>query len=109
MLPIPLPQIYFKKLTLILNGFVWNNKKPRVAHNELCRGKAQGGLALPDFKKYYNAIVIARAVDWVKGGNNKRWVSLEIGLSSACLNYLLWNPPRCRKLGPNTHYYTTHI
>lgn len=65
MLPIPLPQIYFKKLTQIINGFVWNHKKPRVAHKELCREKAQGGLAMPEFKKYCNAI--ARAVDWVKG------------------------------------------
>lgn len=106
MLPIPLPQIYLKKLTQILNGFVWNNKKPRVAHRVICREKAQGGLAMPDFKKYFNAIVIARAVDWVKGGHNKRWVSLEMGLSGARLKYLLWNPPRFRKLGPDTHIIT---
>lgn len=66
-------------------------------------------MALPDFKKYYNAIVISRAIDWVKGGSNKRWVNLETGLSRARLKYLLWNPPQFRNLGPDTHIIRQHF
>lgn len=43
MLPIPLPQMYLKKLTGLISGFVWNNKKPRIAHTVLSREKTQGG------------------------------------------------------------------
>lgn len=109
MLPIPLGQTYFRILTGLISRFVWNNKKPWIAFTVLSKEKAQGGLAIPDFKKYYYAIVLSWALDWAKEGPNKRRVNLEMGLSNAQLNHLIWNPPHYRNLGPNTHDITLHI
>lgn len=81
-------------------------KKPRVAYKVLSRGKAQGGLAIPDFRNYYKAIIIARALEWEKSRKSKRWVSLEMGLSNTQLNHMIWNPPGQRRLGIETHYIT---
>lgn len=65
-----------------------------------------GGLAIPDFRNYYKAIVISRALEWGKNSKNKRWVNLELGLSNARLNHMIWNPPCQRSLGKETHYIT---
>lgn len=45
---------------------MWQNKKTRIAFAVLGRGKEQGGLAVPDLKKYYIAVALAQVVEWTK-------------------------------------------
>lgn len=68
MLPIPLPQLFFRALKGILSRFVWGGKKPRIASSVLSRRKEKGGLSLPDFYKYYKAVVLSQVIERTKGG-----------------------------------------
>lgn len=77
MLPLTLQQQYFKTLKYIILKFIWQNKKLRIGFTVLAKGKKQGGLAVPDLKKYYNAVALTRVVEWAKEANEKRWVNVE--------------------------------
>lgn len=66
MLPFFLPQTYCKMLKTMLSRFIWQNKKPRIQFSVLSKDKAQGGLAVSDFKRYCNAVLLSRKVEWTK-------------------------------------------
>ena len=57
-LPIYLTKAFFSKLDSIISQFLWNNKRPRIQKTHLCKPKTVGGLALPDFNRYYWAVNI---------------------------------------------------
>lgn len=48
MIPIPLPRLFFDRLSSILSEFVWYARKPRIALRVLKRLKYEGGLGIPD-------------------------------------------------------------
>lgn len=102
MLPIPLPQLYFRALRGLILRFVWGGKKSGIARSVLSRRKEKRGMALPDFNKYYKAVVLTRVIEWSKGVLDKRWVNIEHSLSSIDLGHIIWNPPNYRALSTNT-------
>lgn len=106
MLPIDLPIYYLRKLKTILTNVIWKNKKPRVSLKTLRKGKKNGGLAAPDIVTYYNAIILSRAIEWVRDNQEKRWVNLEKFYSKAQLGAIIWNPPQHRTIDENTHGLT---
>lgn len=63
-------------------NFVWCGKKTRIAFTVLSRGKKQGGLAIPDLKKYYNAVALTRVMEWAREVSDKRWVNIENSMSN---------------------------
>lgn len=68
--------------------------------------KKKGGLAVPDILGYYKAILVSRAIEWVRENKQKRWVNIENKLSKAHLGHIIWNPPHYRELDGNTHILT---
>ena len=46
-----LPQFFL--LDSIILPFIWNYKSHRIRKGHLCKRKTSGGLALPDFMRYY--------------------------------------------------------
>lgn len=67
------------------------------------------GLAVPDLKKYYNAILLSRVMEWARIKNEKRWVKLENTISNAPLSKMIWIPPQYREKDENTHEMTQNI
>lgn len=86
--------------------FIWQNKNPRISFAVLRQGKKQGGVVVPNVKKYYYAVVLSRVVEWVREKSEKRWVNIENNLCEARLNSLIWNPSQYRVLGVKTHEMT---
>ena len=108
MIPISLPQVFFKTLKRLISRFIWKYKKPRVKYTTLCKGKGQGGLALPDFKNYYFAAILTRVIEWTKKNNDRNWVVIESTMSGTHLAKVIWIPERFRNLDTNTHIITRH-
>lgn len=82
-MPIALPQIFFKTLKRMILKFIWHKKKPRIQFSIISKSKAHEGLAAPDIKRYYNAVILARMIAWTR--SDKRWVKMENTLSRAQL------------------------
>lgn len=59
MLPIPLPQAYFKTSQTLFSRFIWQGKKTRISLTLLTKDRAYGGLGAPDLRNYYNAILLS--------------------------------------------------
>ena len=98
-LPIKIPEAYFKILGKIMRGFIWNNKKARISMEILSRSRSEGGIQLPDFKKYYEASVLKRLIDWLQEeSQRKKWVGIEENQSGKDLGLSVWIPRQYRGL-----------
>lgn len=64
-LPIYLTETFFKKLDSIILPFIWNYKSHRTRKVHLCKCKKSGGLALPDFMRFYWAANIRCISFWL--------------------------------------------
>lgn len=92
MISYKIPLVFFTVLKVIVCKYVWNRKRPRIARNLLIRSKREGGLALPDFKSYFLAIVLNRVSDWKYHKDSKLWVQIELDLSGVDLFPQIWIP-----------------
>lgn len=64
MLPIAIPQSFFRTIKTMIIKYIWQNKKPRLKFALITRKEKHGGL-IPDINKYYKSVIISRTVEWV--------------------------------------------
>lgn len=55
MIPLKIPEYWFKEIRKLLMMFLWGNKKPRIGLNELTKHRNKGGLGIPEIFTYYLA------------------------------------------------------
>ena len=66
-------------------------------------------MALPDIKRYYKAIILARLAEWANPYTRKKWVQMENTLSMTHLQKKIWISPKLRALGIDTHHITRNV
>lgn len=87
------------QLRKAVESFIWAHKTSWIKSNILIKTKNNGGLALPDFIKYLQAVSLIRIIDWYHNAKYKQWVTLEediIGLQLKSLKSQFW--PAKKKL-----------
>lgn len=102
MIPYDIPVAFFTLIRSLISKYVWNRKLPRLARTLLIRSKRQGGLALPNIKQYFLAIIMGRISDWKYHKASKLWVNLELTLCGSDLFTQIWIPKKYRTLSPTT-------
>lgn len=84
-IPIFLPKIFFKQLDSIIIPFLWDYKAHIIGKAHLCKPKAVGGMALPNFALYYYACALQNIIMWLHHTIAlSTWIQMEI---EACRPY----------------------
>lgn len=84
-----------KSLRSVFIRFIWAKKHPHLSYQLLAMPKTQGGMAFPDLIQYYQAVHLARVLDWCRGGGQKAWVAIEQSCTQIPLQCVPW-----LRLGP---------
>lgn len=89
-LPIVVPSLFFSSLQKLFYSYVWNGRHPRLKLALLTAPKSAGGLALPNVRRYYQAVHLLRILEWSSDPSQKLWIPLESALAGGPLASLPW-------------------
>lgn len=78
MVPLTVPDSFFKQYNQIIKDFLWNGKKPRIKLEKLYATRSRGGLALPNLELYRIAFEVFKiAKHWGGDSTNLGWLAIE--------------------------------
>uniref|UniRef100_A0A803K361 Reverse transcriptase domain-containing protein n=1 Tax=Xenopus tropicalis TaxID=8364 RepID=A0A803K361_XENTR len=100
--PVVPPKTFFKALDSVIRGFIWSGERPRMSFQTLQAPLTGGGLALPNFEKYFLASQLVYVHWWTVPRLDNRALVLEAAIVGS-LEALAKLPYR----GISPYYQTT--
>ena len=90
MIPILFSNGVVKKLNGWLSAFIWRKRKPKLKMATLQMPSSEGGLDLPNFRKYQICAHMRYIYDWFFSNNTSVWLDVETSLSKYPLKDLVF-------------------
>lgn len=78
MVPLTVPNTFFKQYNHIVRDFLWNGKKPRIKLDKLFTTRSMGGLGLPNVELYKMSFELLKiSKHWSDEGSSLGWLDIE--------------------------------
>lgn len=88
-LPVEIPNQQFKQWDKMVSRFIWGGKRARIRLATLQLPKDKGGMALPNFKLYFQAAQIRPLCLWCDSSYTARWKDIETSVPNYNVQTLL--------------------
>lgn len=72
-----IPYSMLNSIQAIINTFIWGHKKPRICLAIVEKRLQDGGVAIPNIRKYYDAAMLTACEKWWNMANNEASLILE--------------------------------
>uniref|UniRef100_A0A803K6G7 Reverse transcriptase domain-containing protein n=1 Tax=Xenopus tropicalis TaxID=8364 RepID=A0A803K6G7_XENTR len=102
-LPVRVPNTILRNIQTMFFKFIWGKSRHRVPKSVMMTGRSQGGLAVPNIIRYYEAAHLRQVLGWTTFTPTSKWALIEsLTLTPTHPNSFLWQTQKPIKPPPDT-------